>query len=96
MATPLVSGSIALLLNKEKNLSPREIKEKLMSSCIDLETSSEEQGAGMLNLKILFEGDEKEKDRRNNLKDKKDFLDSELFETIIIVLIVIFLLDSRI
>lgn len=102
MATPLVSGSIALLLNKDKNLSPLEIKKKLMSSVVDLETSWEEQGAGMLNLKTLFKTDEDDKyeeieeENRNTLKRKKRKDDGDFFETIIIVLIVIFLLDSRI
>lgn len=103
MATPLVSGSIALLLNADKDLSPREIKQKLMSSTVDLYNSWEEQGAGMLNLKILFEKQEDKKERKedkkeekDNLKEKRNFLDGDLFETIAIVLIVIFLLDSRI
>ena len=54
MATPLVSGSVALLLNKHGNLSPQEIKNRITSSCIDLNEAKVNQGAGMLNLKILF------------------------------------------
>lgn len=54
MSTPMVSGSIALLLNKYGNLSPKQIKEKIMSSCIDLKDSEKNQGAGMLDLTILF------------------------------------------
>lgn len=106
MATPLVSGSIALLLNKDKNLSPAQIKEKLMASTLDLQTPWEEQGAGMLNLKVLFEDKEEAKDKNKKNIDKNknlqgktknpSFLDGDLFDTFIIVLLVIFLLDSRI
>lgn len=100
MATPLVSGSIALLLNKEKDLSPSQVKKRLMTSTLDLERSWQEQGAGMLNLKELFEDEEEIKedtDAENNLKNKKPgLLDGDLFETILVIAIVIFLLDSRI
>ncbi len=95
MATPLVSGSVALLLNKYKDLSPQETKSKLTSSCIDLKQSKENQGAGMLNLKELFE------DNTNGVEDKKPmgnsgFLDNDMLESLLMILIVIFLLDSRI
>lgn len=55
MATPMVSGSIALLLNKYGNLSPLQIKEKLISSCVDLNDLEKNQGAGMLNLELLLD-----------------------------------------
>lgn len=93
MATPLVSGSVALLLNKDKNLKPHEIKEKLMKSCIDLKSTQEMQGSGMLNLKLLF-NDEKESSINNPLKSSDS--NGELFEIIIMMLIVLFLIDSRI
>lgn len=54
MATPMVSGSIALLLNKYTNLSPKQIKEKLILSCLDLNDLEKNQGAGMLNLELLL------------------------------------------
>lgn len=93
MATPLVSGSVALLLDKDKNLKPQEIKEKLMKSCIDLKSTQEMQGSGMLNLKLLF-NDEKESSINNPLKSSDS--NGELFEIIIMMLIVLFLIDSRI
>jgi len=93
MATPLVSGSVALLLSKYKDLKPQEIKEKLMKSCIDLKNTQETQGSGMLNLKLLF-NDEKKPTTKNPLKSADS--DGDLFESIIIILIVLFLLDSRI
>ena len=54
MATPFVSGSVALMLEKDKNLSPKEVKRKLLDSCIDLKESKESQGVGMINLEKLF------------------------------------------
>lgn len=54
MATPMVSGSIALLLNKYGDLSPKDIKQKLISSCVDLNDLEKNQGAGMLNLGLLL------------------------------------------
>lgn len=93
MATPLVSGSVALLLNKNKNLKPQEIKERLLKSCIDLKSSQEMQGAGMLNLKLLFND---EKDAPINKPLKSVDSEGEFFESIIMILIILFLLDSRI
>ena len=54
MSTPMISGSVALLLNKYVNLSPKQIKEKLLKSCIDLSQLEKNQGAGMLNLELLL------------------------------------------
>lgn len=92
MATPLVSGSIALLFSAYENISPHEIKAKLLDSCIDLKESRENQGAGLLNLEKLFKN-------KNNIKSDKlpTIKDSEgdLFENLLMVLIILFLLDSR-
>lgn len=93
MATPLVSGSVALLLNKHGNLSPQEIRDRVTTSCIDLKESKENQGAGMLNLKMLF-GDTINK-IENNQQVNSIFGESEIFESILILLIIVFLLDSR-
>lgn len=93
MATPLVSGSVALLLNKGENLSPQKIKDILLNSCIDLKNSREMQGAGMLNLKLLFNDD---KSKPNITPSKPNDSGGELFESLVIILIILFLLDSRI
>jgi serine protease AprX len=93
MATPLVSGSVALLLNKHGNLSPQEIRDRITASCIDLKESKENQGAGMLNLKMLF-GDTINK-IENNQQVNSIFGESEIFESILILLVIVFLLDSR-
>lgn len=94
MATPLVSGSVALLLNKYGNLSLEEVRKKLVSSCIDLKDSKEKQGAGMLNLKLLFD----DKNQSNVLCESIDTnsRNKDSFETLLFLLLVLFLLDSRI
>ena len=48
MAAPIVSGAIALLLEKEPNLTPKEVKRRLMESAIDLGLPSNQQGWGLL------------------------------------------------
>ncbi|MBU5437994.1 S8 family serine peptidase [Tissierella sp. MSJ-40] len=102
MATPLISGSVALLLNKNANLSPREVKNKIARSCIDLNDSKENQGAGMLNLKILFDDGVQQSGRRKPSKPSKPpsttpaFFEGDIFESFLILLIIIFLLDSKI
>jgi len=94
MSTPLVSGAIALLLNIYGDLKPYEVKEKLLKSCIDLKDSKEKQGNGMLNLKLLLN------DEKDNLSNsghvKPPNSEEELFEIIIMILIILFLLDSKI
>lgn len=118
MATPLVSGTVALLFNKYGNLNPREVKSMLVDSCTDLMDSEDDQGAGMLNLKMLFSDREKEKPERlkevEKKRDKKNIdqkpkalnsndiavasssSDGEFFDTVIMILVILFLLDSRV
>ena len=76
-----------------KDISPIEVKEKVMKACIDLKDSKENQGAGMLNLRLLF-NDEFE-GHKNNLP-KETFLQGDFMENIIMILVILFLLDSRI
>ena len=95
MATPLVSGSLALLMNKHGDLSPVEYKKLLTSSCIPLDDSKDGQGYGMLNLKLLF-NQEDDDSVYEIIESDKLGLKTDALETIITVLIVLFLLDSRI
>lgn len=61
MATPLVSGTVALLYNKYGDLKPQEVKSMLLRACINLmDSGDDDQGAGMLNLKMLFDNQESE------------------------------------
>lgn len=55
MATPVVSGAIALLLSHRSELSNREVKLRLRNTAIDLGHHWEKQGWGMLNIKALLE-----------------------------------------
>lgn len=103
MATPLISGSLALLFNRHGDLNPEECKEKLLDACVPLSDSKEGQGAGMLDLRKLFHLERKvdEKDKNDKFEETKPPLANkestgELFETIIVFLVIIFLLDSRI
>lgn len=93
MATPMVSGCVALLLNKYGNITPSEIKEKLIGSCFPLNDPIVNQGAGIVNLKSLFE-DKPEKVTENRKSD--GFFGGDMMETVIMALVLLFILDSRI
>lgn len=54
MATPIVSGAVALLLSKEPNLTNEEVKKRLKACCRDLKMPSTRQGSGMLNVQKLM------------------------------------------
>ncbi len=92
MATPFISGTVALILEKNKNLSPREVKRKLMDSCVNLNDSKESQGAGLVDLEKLFYVENREK--KENIIGKKPIeKDNEMFEMILVLLLVMMLLD---
>lgn len=55
MATPTVSGIIALLIEKYQDISNKEIKRKLYNTSIDLGYPKEYQGWGLINPKGLLE-----------------------------------------
>lgn len=57
MATPVVSGAIALLLSVHPELSNKEVKLRLRNSAVDLGQHWEKQGWGLLNVKKLLEAD---------------------------------------
>lgn len=54
MATPIVSGSIALLLSMNPSLTPKEVKLRLKGSCTDLKLPHRSQGWGLLNVERLL------------------------------------------
>lgn len=54
MATPIVSGAMALLLSIAPDMTPKEAKLKLKNSAFDLKTDSLKQGWGLLNIKELL------------------------------------------
>lgn len=95
MATPVISGAIALLLEKESNLSPNEIKRRLTNSCIDLKEYKENQGAGMISLNKLFKDSLEDKDNNLAPNKKPSFLSGNPYiENILILLFVLFLLKN--
>ena len=55
MATPVVSGAIALLLSAHPDLTNREVKLQLRNSAVDLGLHWEKQGWGLLNIPKLLE-----------------------------------------
>jgi subtilisin family serine protease len=57
MATPMVSGTVALLLEKNSSLTVSEIKTSLYESAIDLRYSSREQGNGRVDANRAYEYD---------------------------------------
>lgn len=54
MATPIVSGAIAVLLSKYPEMSNVEVKLKLRESCVDLGYNQNQQGWGLLNVRELL------------------------------------------
>lgn len=55
MATPVVSGAIALLLSAQPELSNREVKLRLRGCAVDLGQHWEKQGWGLLNISSLLQ-----------------------------------------
>lgn len=55
MSAPIVSGAIALLLEKEPNLSPDDVKYMLKLSAKDLNQPHNKQGWGLLDIQKLLE-----------------------------------------
>lgn len=55
MSTPMVSGAVCLLLQKEPQLTAEEIKKRLWQSAWDLGLPKEQQGWGMLDIQKLLQ-----------------------------------------
>ena len=56
MATPIVTGAIALLLQKYPNITPNDVKLRLKNSCSCLGHDANRQGWGLLNIEKLLDG----------------------------------------
>ena len=56
MATPMLAGTAAVLLEQNPTWSPDEMKKQLTNSAVDLGFVSNEQGAGMVKLNKIFAG----------------------------------------
>lgn len=66
MATPLVTGAVALLLQKWSSLKPNQIKRALMRKARDIGVGPNLQGAGALDLEAIFENQIKKKKPKEN------------------------------
>lgn len=66
MATPVVTGSLALLLGKDNNLQAKELKSKIINSCTSLDDNPDNQGAGIINIGKLFDVSSEPRSRRRN------------------------------
>ncbi len=58
MSTPMVTGAIALLLEKYPKLSPDDVKYALKKCSVDLNYPQNRQGWGLLNVENLINGEE--------------------------------------
>ena len=56
MSTPVVSGAVALLLEKYPLLTPAQVKLRLYHTCEDLNLDKNYQGWGCLNIRALLTG----------------------------------------
>ncbi len=53
VAAPIVAGSVALLIEKYPNLTPNQVKNRLMQSCQKIEFNRNSEGYGLLNVKYF-------------------------------------------
>lgn len=53
MATPIVSGAVALLLERNPKLKPKQVKRMLKSNAFKLRTTRNAQGAGEINIRFI-------------------------------------------
>lgn len=99
MATPLVSGAVALLYSKNNNLTPSQVKYMIMNSCVDLKDKYENQGMGILNLEKLFKSSNEKIPSNppidNSPPISKSPNKSTLFGSDFVVLIIVLILLTR-
>jgi len=91
MATPMVAGASALLYNKNKDLSPAQVKSMLKNSCVDLKDNSANQGSGIINLRKLLEIKEDSVPSIESPSSSTSFFS----ENLIVFLLVILLLTRK-
>lgn len=66
MATPLVTGAVALILHKWPSLKPDQIKSLLMRKARDIGVGPNLQGAGALDLESVFENETEKNQPKEN------------------------------
>lgn len=57
MSTPIVTGAVALLLQKHPSLRPDDVKYMLKKCAVDLKYPPNQQGWGLLNIEKLISGE---------------------------------------
>ena len=57
MATPFVAGAAALMLQKDPDLTPNDVKEALMNNAVDLGYEAREQGKGLIDVYASIDGE---------------------------------------
>lgn len=92
MAAPFISGTVALMLEKNKSLSPKAIGRELVNSCVSLNANRESQGAGLIDLEKLFYVPDIEKNE-DIAKKKPPKKEDDMFEIILVLILVMMLLD---
>lgn len=104
MATPLVSGSAAILYSKYKDLTPNKVKSMFIDSCSDLKDKHENQGAGIIDLRKLFKSPDEKAPPSNpprfpisplppkKERGKEGLASTNSFNEIIIVLVIVLLI----
>ena len=60
MAAPIVAAAAALLYEKEPNLSPGQVKSRIVGSAISIDRNRNAQGAGIIHIDSLLQVEETE------------------------------------
>jgi serine protease AprX len=55
MATPMVAGSAALLMEKEPNLSAAQVKSRMLNTTVDIREGRNAEGHGIINVKAMLD-----------------------------------------
>lgn len=57
MSTPIITGAVALLLQKHPDLSPNDIKYMIKQNAVNMNYSPNQQGWGLIDIEKLLQGD---------------------------------------
>lgn len=57
MSTPIITGAVALLLQKHPDLTPNDVKYKIKQSAVNMNYSPNQQGWGLIDIEKLLQGD---------------------------------------
>lgn len=97
MATPIIAGCIALLYEKDPQMTPSRIKEIIMANATDLGLGPNKQGSGLLNIRKIIDTIKPElpgdKPDYPHIGDNitEPFLSDDMFLIMLLVLIILML-----